>query len=136
MQRTGADNGEGLLVSRQSSGLANVLSIDDEASIRRLLRLILERERHEILEARDGRDGLTAYQRSPADLVIADIRIPEMTGLDVIIELTRRFLDAKVIAISGQADASDTLSNAKLLGARHSLAQTVQPEDIPEPRSV
>lgn len=101
--------------------MAKVLIIDDQVSIRSLLRLVLEKEGHEITEASDGRAGLAAYQRVPADLVIADIRMPEMNGLDLILELTRGLLDAKVIAISGEADASDTLSSAKLLGARHVL---------------
>ncbi|MFO0699495.1 MAG: response regulator [Nitrospira sp.] len=101
--------------------MAKVLIIDDQASIRNLLRLVLEKEGHEIIEAVDGRDGLVAYQRIPTDLVITDIRMPEMSGLDLILELTRAFLDAKVIAISGQPDADATLSTAKLLGARHVL---------------
>ena len=101
--------------------MATVLIIDDQASIRSFLRLVLEAEGYDITEACDGRDGLAAYQRAPVDLVIADIRMPEMNGLDLILELTRGLLDAKVIAISGEADASDTLSRAKLLGARHVL---------------
>lgn len=47
--------------------------------------------------------------------------MPEMNGLDVIIELTCGLLDATVIAIGGHADARSTLSNTKLLGARHVL---------------
>ncbi len=101
--------------------MAKVLIIDDQASIRSLLRLVLEKEGHEIIEARDGPDGLAIYQRTPTDLVITDIRMPEMSGLDVILKLTCGFLDAKVIAISGQPDAHATLSTAKLLGARHVL---------------
>lgn len=101
--------------------MAKILVIDDQQTVRSFLRLVLEREGHEITEAGNGHEGLTAYQCAPADLVIADIRMPEMNGLDLILELTRCFLDAKVIAISGAADASDNLSRAKLLGARHVL---------------
>ena len=101
--------------------MAKILVIDDQASIRSLLRLVLEEEGHEITEACDGRDGLASYERTPADLVVVDIRMPKMDGLELILELTRGFLDTKVIAISGQADAGDTLSTAKLLGARHVL---------------
>lgn len=108
-------------MERESFGMATVLIIDDQASIRSFLRLVLEAEGHEITEAGDGREGLASYQRAPADLVIADIRMPEMNGLDLILALTRCFLDAKVIAISGEADARETLSRAKLLGARHVL---------------
>lgn len=56
--------------------MAKVLIIDDQASIRSLLRLVLEKEGHEIIEASDGRDGLAAYHRLPTDLVITDIRMP------------------------------------------------------------
>lgn len=101
--------------------MAKILVIDDQQSVRSFVRIVLEGEGHEITEACNGREGLYAYQQVPADLVIADIRMPEMNGLDLILALTRCFLHVKVIAMSGESDAVDTLSKAKLLGARHIL---------------
>ncbi len=105
-RRRARTNKDGRLRSeRQSSGTAKVPIIDDDASIRRWRRLVLEEEGHEIPEARDGRDGLAASQRTPADLVLANIQVPEMHGLDLTLELTCGLLDTKVIAISSEADA-------------------------------
>ena len=51
-------------------------------------------------------------------MVIVDLLMPELNGLDTIMELTREFLDVKVIAISGLAADHDMLKKARLLGAR------------------
>ena len=101
--------------------MATILVIDDQAPVRTLLRTVLEQAGHEVTEAPNGRLGLAAYRASPADLVITDILMPEMNGLDLILELTRAFLNVKVIAISGAPDNQNALDAAKLLGVRHTL---------------
>lgn len=104
--------------------MATILIIDDEVSIRTLLRIALESAGHRVLEASNGREGLTLYRHTPTDLVIADVLMPELNGLDAIIELTREFLDVKVIVISGAErlqNKLDTADAAKLLGARQTL---------------
>ena len=101
--------------------MASILIIDDEVSIRALLRTTLERAGHEVQEAPNGRIGLALYHFRPTDLVITDIAMPEMNGLDMILELTRHFLDAKVIAISGVGGENKDLDVAKLLGARRTF---------------
>jgi len=100
---------------------ATVLIIDDEESIRALLRTTLEGAGHEVKEAPSGRIGLELYRFRPTDLVIADILMPEMNGLDMLLELTREFLHAKVIAISGAGEEQNVLDVAKLLGARRTF---------------
>ena len=101
--------------------MATILVIDDQDSVRKLLRTVLERAGHEVTEASNGRLGLAAYRERPADLVITDILMPEMNGLDLILELTRAFLNVKVIAISGAPDTQNAFDAAKLLGVRHTL---------------
>jgi DNA-binding NtrC family response regulator len=101
--------------------MATILVIDDQDAVRTLLRTVLERAGHEVTEAPNGRLGLAAYRERPADLVITDILMPEMNGLDMILELTRAFLNVKVIAISGAPDTENALHAAKLLGVRHTL---------------
>jgi two-component system, response regulator, stage 0 sporulation protein F len=102
--------------------MATILIIDDEESIRSLLRTVLEAAGHEVSEAANGRQGLELYRRSQTDLVITDIAMPELNGLDMILELTRQFLHAKVIAISGETgDTNGGLDMAKLLGARRTI---------------
>jgi DNA-binding NtrC family response regulator len=107
------------LLMRRS--MATILVIDDQDSFRKLLRTVLERAGHEVTEAPNGRLGLAAYREKPPDLVITDILMPEMNGLDMILELTRAFLNVKVIAISGAPDSEKAFDAAKLLGVRHTL---------------
>ncbi len=101
--------------------MATILVIDDEELIRTLLRSALEGAGHEVIEARNGRVGLELYRQRPADLVITDILMPELNGLDMILELTRGFLNVKVIAMSGVQSEENVLDVAKLLGARQTF---------------
>ena len=108
-------------LSLRSWTMATILIIDDEESVRLLLRSALRAAGHEVVEAVNGREGLALYRRRPTDLVITDIAMPEMNGLDMILELTRYFLDAKVIAISGLGREKNGLDVAKLIGARRTM---------------
>ena len=99
--------------------MATILIIDDEEGIRALLRTTLQAAGHEVTEAPNGRIGLELYRQRRTDLVITDLAMPELNGLGVILALTREFLDAKVIAISG--GETNDLDVAKLLGARRTF---------------
>ena len=101
--------------------MATILIIDDEEIIRVLLRSALEAEGYEVTEAANGREGLELYRQRPTDLVITDIVMPELNGLDMLLELTHEFLHAKVIAISGAGEEKNVLDVAKLLGARQTF---------------
>jgi DNA-binding response OmpR family regulator len=101
--------------------LARILVIDDQEPIRSLLRIALEGAGHEVLEASNGRLGLALYRERSADLIITDIVMPEMNGHELMLELTRNFLNVKVIAISGGLESEGPLNVAKLLGARQTF---------------
>jgi two-component system response regulator (stage 0 sporulation protein F) len=101
--------------------MATILIIDDEEPIRALLRTTLEAAGYEVTEAANGRLGLERYRHRPTDLVIADLLMPELNGLDMILELTREFLHAKVIAISGGGGEQNMVDVEKLLGVRRTL---------------
>ena len=101
--------------------MATILIIDDEDPIRALLRTTLEAAGYEVTEAPNGRIGLERYRLRPPDLVITDILMPELNGLDMILALTRQFLHAKVIAISGVSGETNDLDVAILLGARRTF---------------
>jgi two-component system response regulator (stage 0 sporulation protein F) len=101
--------------------MATILIIDDEESVRALLRSVLEAAGYEVTEAANGRQGLERYRQRPTDLVIVDMLMPVMNGLDMLLDLTREFLHAKVIAISGAGGEQNVLDVAKLLGARQTF---------------
>ena len=66
-----------------------VLIVDDEPSIRRFLRHLLEQEGYDVLEAGSGKEALTRCQREQPDLVLLDLRLPDMTGFEILSELKR-----------------------------------------------
>ena len=80
--------------------MASILVIDDEAPIRRVLRLALEIRGHEVAEAANGRKAIEAMESSAFDVVITDIIMPEADGIEVARFLRRHRPEVKVIAIS------------------------------------
>lgn len=101
--------------------MATILVMDDEAPIRTLISTALRAEGYAVIEASNGREGLRLYRQNPADLVMVDILMPELNGPETIIELTREFLDIKVIAMSGVFGEEFIKKTARLLGARRML---------------
>ena len=101
--------------------MPTILIIDDEELVRVLLRSALEEAGYEVTEATNGRQGLELYRNKQTDLVITDILMPEMNGLELMLELTRSFLNVKVIAMTGESESTGTLDKAKLLGARQTF---------------
>ncbi len=101
--------------------MAHILVIDDDRPLRTFLRTVLEGDHHHVLEASNGRLGLELYRAQSPDLIITDLIMPEMDGLRLIYELTRSFVNVKVIAMTGGLDGDSRLATAKLLGARQTL---------------
>ena len=96
-----------------------VLLIEDDASVRRIVRKMLERGRHEVAEAENGRIGLERLSNTEFDLVITDIVMPEMDGIEMLIELRKQHPTLRVIAMSGggRSGNMDFLGSAEKLGA-------------------
>jgi DNA-binding NtrC family response regulator len=98
--------------------MATVLVIDDEDLIRRTLRSILERAGHVVRDAANGQEGLAALAAGGFDLVITDLLMPVMEGIETILAVKRASPGLKVIAISGAAAAAvDFLHLAQRRGA-------------------
>lgn len=110
--------------------MASILIVDDHAPIRALLRRILEEDGHQIREASNGEIGLRLYRDAPADLVITDIMMPERDGMEVTLALTQEFLDARVIAITGETGDQNFLNVAKLFGARRVIQKPFTPREV------
>jgi two-component system, NtrC family, nitrogen regulation response regulator NtrX len=91
-----------------------ILVIDDEAAIRDSLKMILEYEGYDVQGAATGQDGLTLAEREPADLVLLDIKMAGMDGLDVLQRLRTVNETLPVIMISGHATVSTAVEATKL----------------------
>ncbi len=112
--------------------MARILIIDDEPSIRDTLGKILLLDGHEVEKAPDGRSGLAAVSARPPDLVITDIYMPEMDGIEFLLALTEAAPDIPVVAISGGATASAgfVLEDAFQLGAAATLAKPFEIDEV------
>ena len=80
--------------------MANILVVDDESSIRRTLKEILEFEKHEVDLAADGLKALEMAKDNTYDAILLDIKMPEMDGMEVL-EKLQSISDASIIMISG-----------------------------------
>ena len=95
---------------------ARILVVDDEQSIRRTLREILEFEKYKVEEAGDGLECLTRLKTSKFDVVICDIKMPKMDGMDALERIQIISPDTPVVMISGHANI-DTAVEAVKKGA-------------------
>lgn len=96
-------------------GLTRVLVVDDETAVRRLLRHLLEGARFVILEARTGNEALTLVRQKHPDLVLLDLGLPDLNGLDVL-RVLREWSRVPVVVLSVQ-DAEDDIVGALDAGA-------------------
>ena len=80
--------------------MARVLVIEDDDSVREAIRAVLELSSYEVVEARDGEEGMSLASSQEVDLVITDIVMPAKDGLQTIIELKAQHPHLPVIAIS------------------------------------
>jgi DNA-binding response OmpR family regulator len=105
--------------------MKKILVVDDDATVRELLRVILKKEGYEVSLAADGREAIRCFRRNPADLIITDIIMPEQEGLKTILDLRKQYKDVKIIAISGggQYGLGDYLDAASAFGADRTFAK-------------
>jgi DNA-binding NtrC family response regulator len=96
--------------------MAHILVIDDEKSIRNTLKEILEYEKFTVDLAENGIEGLEQYKKGGYDIVLCDIKMPEMDGLEVLEKIFEEEGEAQVIMISGHGNI-DTAVEAIKKGA-------------------
>ena len=114
--------------------MPQILIIDDDDGLRRVLGQILVRAGYIVAEAVDGRQGLSTFRKTPVDLVICDLIMPDQDGLETISVLRKEFPAVKIIAISGGARVTryDFLPAATGLGANVALPKPFTREQILE----
>ncbi len=93
--------------------MAHILVIDDEKSIRNTLKEILEYEKFTVDLAEHGVEGLEKYQKGKYDIVLCDIKMPEMDGLEVLEKIFEEEGDAQVIMISGHGNIDNAVEAIK-----------------------
>lgn len=112
--------------------MARILVIDDDSMARTVMSEMLASAGHDTVQAGDGKDGLAIFFDSNFDLVITDIIMQEVEGIQTIIELKKNTPDLKIIAISGggRLSAHSHLQLAEKFGAQKTLVKPIRKNDL------
>ena len=96
--------------------MSNLLIVDDELGMRQFLTHLFQREGHEVTVAERGREAMTVLRKEPVDLIISDVRMPDMSGIELLRSARELRPDVEVIMMTAFASV-ETAREAFLLGA-------------------
>src|SRR5678816_1445182 len=96
--------------------MANLLIVDDELGMRQFLTHLFEREGHTVRSAGNGREAMEQLRAAPADLIVSDVRMPDMDGIELLREAREMFPEIEVVMMTAFANV-DSAREAFLLGA-------------------
>lgn len=105
-----------------------ILVVDDERKILSLVRAYLEREGYRVIEATDGHQALEAFQRGTPDLIVLDLMLPEVDGLEVCREI-RRTSEVPIIMLTARDEDADKLIGLEL-GADDYITKPFSPREL------
>ena len=94
--------------------MPTVLVVVDERDVRELVRINLELDGHQVLVARDGEEGLDVARSQHPDLVLLDVMLPKMNGLDVCRTLRRRGVLTPIIMLTARGQEPDKVAGLEL----------------------
>ena len=114
--------------------MAHILVIDDDPVLRRVVTLALEAAGHSVLRCENGRKAVAYLQHDRADLLITDIVMPEMDGVETLRAARQLDPNLPILAISGGGsfDPKDYLGIAQAFGATAILPKPFRPADLVE----
>lgn len=118
---------------REDSGPAklDVLIVDDEQTIADTLAVILSRSGFSVRTAYDGRAAFEIAKQDPPTLVISDVVMPEMTGVELAIALKNKIPQCRILLFSGQAATADLLERARAEGHEFAIvSKPIHPKDL------
>jgi len=109
--------------------LNRILVVDDETSMRQLLEITLRKEGYRVTTARSGRKAVEAFENAPYDLVISDIKMPDMSGVEVLRKVKEVAPETPVIMITAYSSA-ETAVEALRLGAYDYIAKPFKIDEL------
>jgi len=113
--------------------MARILVIDDDEAVRSVLTILLGQKNHQVVTAQDGQRGLRAIESGHFDLLIVDLFMPEMDGLETMRLVRKQKPGLPIIVISGsgsRASMPDFLAMATKLGAVESIPKPFRPNEL------
>ena len=108
--------------------MSRILIVDDDVEIQVILRTVLARAGHETFLTEDGEEALRQCRRKAIEVVITDLQLPNVHGLELIMLLRGLSPPPAIIAISGTGSAQ--LDMAQALGATVTLIKPVDPDEL------
>ena len=109
----------------------SILIVDDEKSIADTLALIMQDAGYNARAAYDGAAALTMSRERAPDLVISDVLMPGMSGVDLAVVTRREFPGCRILLFSGQAASADMLQDARRNGHDFELlAKPIDPDEL------
>jgi CheY-like chemotaxis protein/nitrogen-specific signal transduction histidine kinase len=108
----------------------SVLVVDDDPQIRDLLRTVFESNGYTVHAAGDGKQALAMVKGLRPDIVVTDIVMPEMEGIELIRLMRQVARDVRIIAMSGSGEDSPYLKGASLLGADAAVAKPLEIDSL------
>ncbi len=126
-------NVQGSKTSHRNRGAktCSILVVDDEKRIADTLALILSTKGYTAKAAYDGSSGIEICRKFRPDLVISDVVMPGMNGIEMAIEIRRKFAGCQILLFSGQAASADMLESARTRGHDFEmLAKPIHPEQL------
>lgn len=109
--------------------IGSVLAIDDEQNIRRLIRNEFTLEGYEVSTARSGEEGLALIEQHQFDVILLDIKLPKLNGIDVLRKIKEMSSSPEVIMITGYGDIQSAVDSLKL-GARDYVTKPFKLDDL------
>ncbi len=109
--------------------MAKILLLDDEEQIRRVIALHLGKRGHEVIAGKDGREGLDHLARERFDLVLTDLRMPHVSGLELLKSMRESALSTPVIVLTAYASIESAVEAMKL-GAADYIGKPPQLDEI------
>ncbi len=106
-----------------------VMIVEDDPAIRRLYSFLLSNSGYEVLEAEDGQTALERYNAEPCDLIITDMNMPRMGGMELVRELRANQADVHVIMVTAYG-TPDTEKMAFRMGANEYIAKPFDFEEL------
>jgi DNA-binding response OmpR family regulator len=111
--------------------MAEILIIDDSSFARKLIREILKQGNFDVVEAANGREGMTLYHKKKPDAIVLDLLMPDVDGVSVLKELKRAENKAPVVVVSADIQRN-TKQTVEELGAYAFLNKPPDPNKLVE----
>lgn len=110
---------------RSSTRRAHILVVDDDPAVCRMLQLALEIPGHHVTTISRAREAMAHLESSPVELLITDLVMPDVEGIEIIMRVSQAYPKIPIVAISGEgADGPEEyLAIARLLGAHRTLSK-------------